>query len=232
MPRARARRDRAPFPRNRPRRIVRFRKKAIFKDIFKKNLKLKHRYVDHISLNSGAGTVAKHTFSANGLYDPDITGTGHQPLYFDQIAGVFYNHYTVVGATVKVTFMSGSATLYGGVSNVGIMVTSGTTAPTTWNDMLEQGKAKMSFKTLGNANGGNDIKMVTRKISLKRELGVKSLLDEDDNAGGALSNPAEQIYIQVFQVGATDSGDATGIEAIVEIDYDVIWHEPKFVTGS
>lgn len=36
-----------------------------------------------------------HLFRANGIFDPDVTGTGHQPLYRDQVADL-YTNYTVI----------------------------------------------------------------------------------------------------------------------------------------
>ena len=56
-------------------------------------------YSDQITLNPAAGTVSKHVFSANGLFDPNITGVGHQPRGFDQYMAL-YNHYTVIGARI------------------------------------------------------------------------------------------------------------------------------------
>lgn len=50
-----------------------------------KYFKSHNRYVEgFIDLNPGAlGSNAPYTFSANGLYDPNITGSGHQPIGFD-----------------------------------------------------------------------------------------------------------------------------------------------------
>lgn len=44
-------------------------------------------------------------FSANGLYDPDISGVGHQPLYRDNYAGV-YQRYHVKYSTITVTVVN------------------------------------------------------------------------------------------------------------------------------
>ena len=39
------------------------------------------RYVDSLTIGpgGGAGLSAHHFFRANGVFDPDFTGTGHQP---------------------------------------------------------------------------------------------------------------------------------------------------------
>lgn len=48
-----------------------------------------------------------HQFSLNSLYDPDITGAGHQPRYFDQWGG-FYDRYRVNGAKLELDFSEGT----------------------------------------------------------------------------------------------------------------------------
>lgn len=46
-----------------------------------------------------------YIFSANGIYDPDISGTGSQPLYFDQLMAL-YNHYVVTSSSIEVDIMN------------------------------------------------------------------------------------------------------------------------------
>ncbi len=48
------------------------------------------------------GGIAKYIFRVNDIFDPDYTGTGHQPLYRDTFAGI-YDFYTVRSAKVKLT---------------------------------------------------------------------------------------------------------------------------------
>lgn len=50
-----------------------------------------------ITVTTGNGI---YFMSTNGLYDPDISGTGAQPLYFDQLMEL-YNHYTVTDSSAE-----------------------------------------------------------------------------------------------------------------------------------
>lgn len=45
-----------------------------------------------------------HDFAANGMYDPDITGVGHQPMGFDQLAAI-YQRYRVNACKITVDGM-------------------------------------------------------------------------------------------------------------------------------
>ena len=67
---------------------------------FPKTLKFIHKYCDNVSVSGSAGIPFKYQFSCNGLYDPNITGTGHQPMYFDQVTPI-YNQYRVIGAKAR-----------------------------------------------------------------------------------------------------------------------------------
>lgn len=60
------------------------------------------RYVDTVTIDPGAASILKHTFSANGLFDPDITSTGHQPLMYDEYSAL-YKQYRVISSKIKIT---------------------------------------------------------------------------------------------------------------------------------
>lgn len=63
----------------------------------------KLRYADTYDLTlDGLTGLSQYQWALNSLYDPDLTGTGAQPTYFDQLAEV-YNNYRVYGAMVECT---------------------------------------------------------------------------------------------------------------------------------
>jgi len=58
------------------------------------------RYVDNFALNPGtAPSTANYVFRVNNLHDPDYTGVGHQPMYFDNYKAI-YSRYRVNKATI------------------------------------------------------------------------------------------------------------------------------------
>lgn len=70
------------------------------------------RYNQVISLNpkpEALGSTGSNVwqFRSNSLYDTDVTGVGHQPLYFDNYAAVFERYY-VKYATITVTVINHS----------------------------------------------------------------------------------------------------------------------------
>lgn len=68
-----------------------------------KIVKLKYNEYIPISSNTSGTVISQYRFNCNSLYDPNQSGTGHQPLYYDTYAGL-YNHYLVLGSRIKVTW--------------------------------------------------------------------------------------------------------------------------------
>ena len=69
----------------------------------------KLRYVDNFNLTGAAGVVGANVFRFNSCFDPDLSGVGHQPMYFDQFCGATgtgpYGRYRVTSAKATVSFM-------------------------------------------------------------------------------------------------------------------------------
>lgn len=178
-------------------------------------------YYASSSIVSGAsGAAGAYVFSANGIFDPDITGTGGQPMSFDQ-AMTFFNHYTVHKARIRVTFMSDSATLR---LTCGLFVSGSSTVSTVVEGLVENGDGALQVLEFAGAYGGTAT--FSRTLDVGRFQGVGNVMDDPNMRGDSASNPTEQAYFHL--VVFNTSSAATGqVSFQTVIDYDTTFHEPR-----
>lgn len=172
-----------------------------------------------ISLNSGAGTLADFVFSANGLFDPSITGTGHQPLGFDQIMAM-YDHYVVIASSIKVTFVNTDPT---NVIICGVSVTDSVTALVSAPKVIENGSGK--YVVLGPLGSSSDTKVITLNINPNKFLGRSHPMSDPELKGDAAGNPTEGAFFHVWS-GSVEGADAGLIQASTMLKYTAMFIEP------
>lgn len=216
-------------PRRRARRNYR-RRPTIAKNPFPttgpRKLPLTLTYSDRFTLDAGAGgTAAVKIFSANGVYDPDVSGIGHQPRGFDQYF-TMYDHCTVVGAKVTFRFGGNSGDTYDQL--VGITTKDSVLSSTNPIDYMESRYTK--FVQLA---GGQYINTKTLQMSVNpnKFLGVSKPLSEDTIKNSVGSNPSEGVFFHLW-CAAVETVDPTYITCTVTIDYKVVFTEPKLPTIS
>lgn len=188
------------------------------------------RYSDVITLTSTSGSLAKYIFSLNSCYDPDVSGTGHQPLMWDQLTAL-YNRYVVKGAKIKCQFSpisnTTSTTQPSGPMVIGIMGDADNTTPTTGSTIMESNKSASTF--LNNAQGGNNVKTISHTYSPSLRLGVDP---EDDTVSAPWnSSPGRQYYAHVFMF-ESGLGSPSSCNVKVDIEFRVRLYSTKDVSGS
>jgi len=131
-----------------------------------KTKKVTLKYTTEVTLNPGSGSTATYRFRANDLYDPDFETGGHQPRGFDQWMA-FYNHFTVIGSMIKVTFMSSSTTA---ASYVMIKLDD----DSTLTDSTAQGNLEQPYTTWKICSSVGDGTRATlwNRFSAKKFLGI------------------------------------------------------------
>lgn len=195
--------------------------------------KFSTRYVEtQGTLNSPPGTLAQYMYSANGLYDPDISGTGHQPIGFDQMMQ-FYNHYTVIACKIKVMIYNDSD------SNdviVALDLNDNTPSAPNMSTLIENGSVKWR-RLARQGNDGSQIQnprsscVLSKGVSIRKYFSRK-VMSSDQLRGNAGSNPNDQVYFKIYVGNAMGSADAVSIRFTVQLDYIAILSEPKDIVSS
>lgn len=186
-------------------------------------LKMGIKYSDLVSWDLAAITLGTYTFRANDLYDPDYSGTGHQPLGFDQLMAM-YNRFTVIASDITVKFNSDdtqTATSYWFVMRK-------ITSVETPNSLAE------AIETPGSQWGGFNVTQgpLVLKQSFNRNKdhpGVK--FSDDFEFGTAAQSPTNATYYQIAAQGSGTSNPGV-VQMFAEIKYQVIFHDPKVLALS
>ena len=182
-------------------------------------------YHESVYFSSTTGVPGTYVFSTNGLYDPNITGTGHQPSGFDQIM-LFYEHYAVRRATMTAVVRSATASVF---PTVVLTVNAGPTAITDPDELQEDGSS-VRTKLAGSGQEGQMATLRT-SVNIAKFGGVRSLRDSSVYQGAIASMPAEQSYFHLSFFD--DEASATcNLYADVTIEYDSIFLEPRSVAPS
>jgi hypothetical protein len=188
-------------------------------------LHAKLKYVSPVTLTSGV-TPGVHVFSANGCYDPDITGTGHQPRGFDQLIAL-YDHYVVLKSQAKVEYMFTT-----GSSVSGIQLQSSSVAQSDYIDYAEQARCDFAVAPRVITTGGVPEPLVhTMHFGAKEFMGIPDPITADKLQGTVSANPSDQAYYHIWMQSYDGSSAATQ-NALVIIEYDVVFIEPVPVASS
>lgn len=186
----------------------------------------KLRYCESVTLQSTSGTLGFQTFRANSIFDPNFTGTGHQPYPRDTWAQL-YNHYVVLGSKITVIYGTSGDTQ----SNnqvVGVLLGDQNTAGyTDYTEFIEAGKG--TYKVLSDQRNA---KYAVAKYSAKKFYQVANVSDNVDRLGAAITaNPTEEAFFHLWSQ-SQDKSSTTYCPVTVQIDYIVKFSEPKLLSQS
>lgn len=183
------------------------------------------KYVEQVGVVCTAGAANSYIFSCNGLYDPNITSTGHQPLYFDQMAAL-YDHYCVLGSKITVRCAPISSTNTPVIMNIYIDDNASGVA----SSPLSQAEQTLSQRPRYVWNGDIANIVMNSNWSAKKFFGG-NVLANTDLQGTSASNPTEQSY-WIITAQPSNFSDTLTIQLLVEIEYIVVWKELRDVAQS
>lgn len=189
---------------------------------FPNSIITKLRYGHYATITGTTGARGVNVFAANGLYDPDITGVGHQPLYYDQYSAI-YDQYTVIGSKITVTYLPRTAAL---CTIVGIVGDDDSTVSATVETLMEQNNGVSS----GMGPPGSPLVTLSQTFEPLMAFGV----DTKDDGSSATTTGANPTELWTFGVwaAAADAGSTVVLDIKVEIEYTVKFSELRTPTQS
>lgn len=181
---------------------------------FSDSMFVKLNYVDYIQLRPGT-MYSQYVFRGNSLFDPDYTGTGHQPMYFDQYAAI-YGRYRVAGCSIKVDSVnaSGTSSLYF------ILFPSTDVATLTSISLaLEQGRARAP-RVIPAGNTGENGRIKTY-CSTRKAVGLTKGQAMDDSLTATVGSTPSQVWYWNCFWESTDNSSNVVANVIVKLTYYV-----------
>jgi len=194
-------------------------------------------YHETITIDPAIDTSGAHLFKLNGLYDPNFSGTGHQPMYFDNYA-TLYNKYKVSFAKFNVTIVN---------HNVNTAVWNGTTGTlntqpnysyrlailrdqdstdttSSMDALIEQNAANVKWRFVAPQLNGRMPKL-SIKCAPHKQCGVS--YDDDTLTTVTTSDPGKTVYARVILASADGVTNPPAVSAIVTIRYFVKFFDRK-----
>lgn len=187
---------------------------------FPTNMTVELHYEDTFRLYTGTTAYATHVFRGNSLYDPDFTGSGHQPRYFDNYSAI-YGRYKVLASTMSAEVLNQSSTA-GAVLSM-IPLTESIPA-TSLEDMAELPNAKTTrpIPILSRISHRLSTSITTQKVCGLRPGQV----NDEDWSAAYNANPTQIWY---WTVGAFSMDKSTSVDCIVRVSvkYKAVFYDRK-----
>lgn len=171
---------------------------------------------------SAAATSVTRRFALNGLYDPDLTGVGHQPKAFDEWMA-FYEKYEVKSSTIKFNLINRS----GVEIQACCMPSLSSTALTTISEMQEAPYAR--YVSLSGDDGGSATKFLMNKMNVKKLEGRNTY--SVNFTGSTSANP---VALQEWHLLISSADNATNYSWTYqcEIVYSCIFYNRRQLSQS
>lgn len=217
------RRRRKAFRTSRPNAIVS--KSSPIPDRFFTRLRYSELYAQTYG---GLAVPSIYQWRLQSIFDPNLTGVGHQPLGHDQFQ-LLYNRYRVYGVRYKITFVNQETTRH---YDIAILLRPNTVTPTKVETILEGPYCQRGV--LGVEGSGQAVRTFSGYCSNPKILGItkNAYKNDDQNQAliGANSTVAGPILSTV--ISNQNTGDTGTVNVRVELTYYVEFFDRKSLSES
>lgn len=173
-----------------------------------------------------SGLATAYTFRVNSLYDPDYTGTGHQPLGYDQLAPM-YKQNVVHACRIKVGVRNYSTDLL----IAGIHISRNPTiSPYNMKSLIESGPGCFTVLGVGSTSGSLAPDTTCRQeleydVNISDFMANRAITADDNLRAAEGANPATIIYAHVIIAKST----AFTYNSDTALDYVLMEFDAEFI---
>lgn len=169
-------------------------------------------------------------FRANGMYDPDISGVGHQPYGFDQLMAM-YRRYEVLSSRIQVEIHTSSInTGIPIVAFISCMDPSRTLEGVVPELLMERNDVKS--KTIQNGAGHPGVTKLSETYSVKKFFGNAFRNGDDTLQGTASADPTRHVDYVVGAAPWVSSSNPAAVQMLVRISYRCRFNTPLELSAS
>lgn len=183
----------------------------------------KMKYAESIVTDASFGT---YWFNLNSIYDPNRTGTGHQPYAFDTLSSL-YNRYRVISCGWRIQPSYTNSTVAQS-TQIACMAANEVLSITSLSEMKENPRAKYVNQSIG---GG--IITLSGKSYIPSLVGrTKAQYMADDRYQATVTtNPNELAILNILTSGTgNDTGSPVSLNVVLE--YTVEFFDIKHLSQS
>lgn len=197
-----------------------------FQPIFPVSTTRTLRYSTNINIGAAVGAPATWIFRANDLFDPDFTGTGHQPMGFDQLM-LWYNHFCVLRAKITCTFRN-----VGAVPCTCMIRVEGSNTPLTVIDrIIEDGGYTMDTLESKGIYGANKTLSCVANIGKLQAVSRSAMTSDPSLRGDAATSPSEVTYFHLVVFDASAAGTSS-VDVDIILEQVAVFMEPRDIPES
>lgn len=182
-------------------------------------------YAEQVTRSLSTGLYNEYKISCNSLFDPNTTGVGHQPMYYDQLMAI-YDHYCVTEAKITVVPVPESAT----TKTLTVCLFQDDDTNTNTTDMsTAMERPGATFSSCQAQVYGPTPSSLSARWSAKQVF-AGNPLSREDLSGNAGASPTEESY---FIIAAADASSTTSTMLYnIRVEYTATFYELKSVVAS
>jgi len=168
---------------------------------------------------SGSVTPSPYVFRLNSLFDPDLTGTGHQPFFFDQLTAV-YGQYCVTAGKARVGIENQQSAV---ALKVVALYSDSNVSSLAVDTLCETKFAKECV--VAETSAGPNVKTINMPtVSISQLQGQKDLRDDPSNYTSISTNPVDPVFF-IVKYTAMDAVTTTAATVSVTLWFDCTFKE-------